>query len=80
MASRRKAKAKPKKYRVRAELDNFELVKAKSALRLQIYSRGKKVGELEVGRGSIFWFGSKRHSGKRIGWGRFAEMMDRLAY
>lgn len=69
-----------RKYRVRAELENFELAKARSALTLQIYSRGKKVGELQVGRGSVYWWGARRQNEKRIGWGRFAEMMDRLAY
>jgi hypothetical protein len=70
----------PKKFRVRAELDNFELAKARSALKLQIYRRGLKVGELEVGRGSLYWWGAYRQKSKRIGWGRFAEMMDKLAY
>ena len=33
-----------------------------------------------AGRGSLFWAGARRQSAKRIHWGRFAEMMDRLAY
>jgi hypothetical protein len=68
------------KFKVRAELDNFELAKARSALKLQIYRRGAKVGELEVGRGSLYWWGAHRQKSKRIGWRRFADMMDRLAY
>jgi hypothetical protein len=77
----RRVRSQPqKKYTVRAELDNFELAKAKSALKLQIYSRGQKVGELQLGRGSIYWWGAHRQKEKRIRWGRFAEMMDRLAY
>jgi hypothetical protein len=69
-----------RQYQVRAKLTNFELAKAKSALRLQIYSRGEKVGELQVGRGSLYWWGSHRQKEKRIRWGKFAEMMNRLAY
>ena len=76
----RRTKSAHRKFRVRAELDNFELAKARSALKLQIYSRGIKVGELEVGRGSLYWWGAYRQKSKRIGWGRFADMMDRLAY
>lgn len=77
---RRAPKINRRRFRVRAELDNFELAKARSALKLQIYRRGLKVGELEVGRGSLYWWGAYRQKPKRIGWGRFAEMMDRLAY
>jgi len=69
-----------RKYRVQAELSNLQLAKAKSALRLKIFARGEKVGEIEVGRGSLYWYGAHRQRSKRIGWGVFAEMMDKLAY
>jgi hypothetical protein len=69
-----------KKYNVHAELSNFRLARAKSALRLQIYDKGTKVGELEVGRGSLYWHGAHRHRSKRIDWGQFAAKMDELAY
>jgi hypothetical protein len=65
---------------VKADLANFDLAKAGSSLNLQIYAAGEKIGELEVGRGSLFWYGRNRHKSKRINWTRFAEMMDRLAY
>jgi hypothetical protein len=65
---------------VRAELDNFELAKAKSALKLQIYSRGEKFGELQIGRGSLYWWGAHRQKFKRIRWSLFADMMNELAY
>jgi hypothetical protein len=69
-----------RKYRVQAEISNLQLAKAKSALRLRIFARGEKVGEVEVGRGSLYWYGVHRQRSKRIGWGLFAEMMDKLAY
>jgi hypothetical protein len=69
-----------RKYTVQAELSNLQLAKAKSALRLQIFARDEKVGEIEVGRGSLYWYGAHRQRSKRIGWGLFAEMMDELAY
>jgi hypothetical protein len=77
---RRQTEASARRHEVRAELSNFSLAKAKSALTLRIYSRGEKVGELELGRGSIFWWGRHRQKFKRIGWVRFTEMMDQLAY
>ena len=51
-----------------------------TALHLEIYSAGAKIGALEVGRGSLYWTGRSRHRSKRISWTRFAEMMDSLAY
>jgi len=69
-----------RKHEVRAELLNVELVKAKSSLRLEIFASKEKLGELEVGRGAIYWFGANRQKSKRIDWTRFAEMMDELAY
>jgi hypothetical protein len=69
-----------RKHQVRAELSNFELAKAKSALTLQIYTRGERVGEIQVGRGSLYWKGRDRHTYKRVNWSRFTDMMNRLAY
>lgn len=73
-------KANTRKHEVRAHMSNVELVKAKSSLNLEIFARGKKLGEIEVGRGSIYWWGANRQRSKRINWTRFAEMMDELAY
>lgn len=69
-----------RKHEVRASLSNVELVKAKSSLRLEIFASREKLGELEIGRGSIYWFGANRQKSKRIDWSRFAAMMDELAY
>lgn len=71
---------RPTKHLVQASVSNIDLAKARSALRLEVFARGAKIGELEVGRGSFFWSGRGRHRSKRISWSRFAEMMDRLAY
>jgi hypothetical protein len=75
-----KKRAKKRKHEVRAELTNVELVRAKSSLRLEIFAAKEKLGELEVGRGSIYWRGANRQTRKRINWSRFAAMMDNLAY
>jgi hypothetical protein len=73
-------KSGTRKHEVRAELANFLLAKAKSALRLKIYSRGDKVGELEVGRGSLYWWGRSKQKHKRVSWSKFTKMMNKLAY
>jgi len=82
-APKRRAKVKParnRRHEVRASLDNFELAKARSSLRLQIYAAGDKIGELEIGRGSLYWTGRSKHRSKRLDWSRFADMMGVLAY
>jgi hypothetical protein len=82
MAKKRKrvVKSPGHTFEVKAEIANTTLAKARSALTLQIYRKELKLGELQIGRGSLFWSGARRQSAKRIHWGRFAEMMDRLAY
>ena len=77
----RKAKRKAKKvHDVRANLSVPQLAKAGSSLRLEIFATEEKIGELEIGRGSLYWYGRKRQRGKRVSWSRFGEMMDQLAY
>ena len=77
---RRRIKPLMRTYEVKAEISNATLAKAKSALTLEIYRRHVKLGEIQIGRGSLFWAGARRQSAKRFHWGRFAEMMDNLAY
>lgn len=69
-----------RKHEVRAELSNFSLAKAKSALTLQVYAKGEKVGELQIGRGSLYWWGRNKQNHKRVSWGSFTKMMNELAY
>ena len=74
------ARARARKHVVRASLDNFELAKARSSLTLEIYAHDEKIGELEVGRGSLFWTGRSRQRSKRLDWSDFADKMNELAY
>lgn len=69
-----------RKHEVQAELSNFQLAKARSALTLRIYAKQQKVGELQVGRGSLYWWGKHRQTFKRVSWSKFTEVMNRLAY
>jgi hypothetical protein len=77
---RRRVKTITRKHAVRARLTVHELTKAGTSLFLEISSRGEKIGEMEIGRGSLYWKGGKRHIRKRLSWSRFAELMDTLAY
>ncbi|MGH7627605.1 MAG: hypothetical protein ACREOJ_20090 [Gemmatimonadaceae bacterium] len=69
-----------RKHQVRAQLNVQELTKAGTSLTLEISARGEKIGELTIGRGSLFWRGGRRQKEKRLSWSRFAELMDDLAY
>ena len=73
-------KASKRRHTVRASLSVIELTRAGSSLNLQLYADQRKLGELEIGRGSVYWTGAKRQKSKRIPWSRFAEIMDQLAY
>ena len=82
MAARKRTRkhAPIHKHEVKADLANFELARARSSLNLNIYADAEKIGQLEIGRGSLYWYGRNRHKSKRIDWSKFAEMMDDLAY
>ncbi len=83
MAKRRTKKTTLKvmrKHSVLASLRNFGLPKAKSAITLVISAKASKLGELEIGRGGLYWWGHKRHKSKRIDWSEFSEMMNEKAY
>lgn len=71
---------RPRVHHVSALLTVSELSKAGRALTLEVFGAGGKLGELEIGRGSLFWTGKNRHSAKRLRWPDFAAMMDELAY
>ncbi len=80
---KKKAAAKKSKTRrvhsVKAQLSVTELSRAGTALTLEIHGKEGKLGEMEIGRGALYWKGRYEQDAKRIGWTRFAEMMDELA-
>ena len=78
--TRKRSKRSSRTHSVAAQLRVHELSKAGTSLDLEIYKLGRKIGTLTVGRGSLFWRGGKRQIEKRVPWGRFAAMMDDLAY
>ena len=68
------------KHTVEAAFHVPSLSKAGSSLNLDIYADREKIGQIVLGRGSLYWYGRNRQKGKRISWSRFAQMMDELAY
>ena len=69
-----------KKHKVQADFQVPELSIAGSSLTLRLYANRQKIGELHIGRGSLFWYGRYHKVRKRINWTRFGDMMNELAY
>lgn len=65
-------------HAVSARLSVTRLTRAGTARTLEIRGSDGKLGELEIGRGALCGKGRHQRSAKRIGWTRFAEMMDDL--
>jgi hypothetical protein len=81
VAKRRVVKPRiERKHAVRGTLRVHEFTKAGTSLNLEISAAGEKIGELEIGRGGLYWWGGHRQKRKRLSWTRFAELMDSLAY
>jgi hypothetical protein len=78
MPARKKTPAR--RIGVKVTLQVFQLSKAGTAMDLHITEHGQMLGNLTIGRGSLTWRGSGRAKSKRIGWLRFAQMMNKLAY
>ena len=69
-----------RKHEVWAKIKNIELVRAKSSLHLDVWAGEQKIGKLEIGQGSLYWWGKNRQKSKRLSWSSFAEKMNELAY
>lgn len=76
----RKKKSLERRHSVKGAISLPQLAKAGSSLRLEIFARNRKIGELFIGRGSLYWYGRNKQRSKRIDWSKFAELMDQLAY
>ncbi len=66
-----------KKHRVNVRVRVLELSKAGSGIELEVFAEGEKLGEIEIGHGSLGW---RRASGKRgfrrVDWTTFAKWMN----
>ena len=50
------------------------------ALKLAIYDREEKLGQLEIGRGSLYMTGAHRQIEKRLNWDAVGQKLNDLAY
>jgi hypothetical protein len=67
-----------RKHRVKAQVHNIDLTKAGSSMLLEVFSEGEKIGTVEIGRGSLRWYGRHRPTPKTIAWSKLADWMDSI--
>ena len=79
-ASKRASQPLPRRHHVSATLGIQELSKAGTSIKLFVHRDDMKIGEMDIGRGAIYWRGGNKQKWERIDWTRFAEMMDALVY
>jgi hypothetical protein len=79
-ASKRSSAPVLRRHHVSATIGVQELSKAGTSIKLFVHRDELKLGELDIGRGAIYWRGGNKKKWERVNWSRFAEMMNRLTY
>jgi hypothetical protein len=69
-------KKSARKHTVKASVSNIDLTKAGSSISLEVFADEEKLGTVELGRGSIRWYGKNKQKPTPISWSRFAAWMD----
>lgn len=75
-----KKKKAVRKHGVYVNLQMFDLAKSGSAMGFEIYANSKKLGSIEIGRGSFTWYGKGRKKYGSLSWTEFARQMNKLFY
>ena len=73
-----KRKRGVRKHTVKAAVDNIDLTKAGSSIRLEIHAAGDKIGTVEIGFGSFALVRPIQAKPKRIPWSKLAAWMEEL--
>ena len=63
-------------HAVRADVQIMKLSKSGTSITLYIQDEREMLGKLVIGRGSMSFFGRKRHNPRRFFWQRFAAKID----
>jgi hypothetical protein len=71
-----KRKSAVRKHTVKAAVSNIDLTKAGTSIKLEVFAAKEKIGTVELGRGTIRWYGRHKQTAIPISWTRFAEWMD----
>ena len=69
-------KKRPRKHTVKASVSNIELTRAGTSILLEVFADKEKLGTVELGSGSIRWYGRNKQNPTPISWSRFSAWMD----
>ena len=69
-------KKSARKHKVKAAVQNIDLTKAGTSISLEVYAEGEKIGTVEIGRGSLRWYGKNKQKPTPIAWSELADWMD----
>jgi len=69
-------KKRPRKHTVKASVNNLDLTKAGTSICLEVFADKEKIGTVEIGRGSLRWYGKNKQKPTPILWSKFAAWMD----
>jgi len=70
------AKKSNKVHTASAKVQILDLTRAGSSIELEMFSEGKKLGTLTIGRGSFIWYPKySKKKNTRLDWTTFAEIM-----
>jgi hypothetical protein len=69
-------KKRPRKHTVKASVSNIDLTRAGTSISLEVFADKEKLGTVELGRGSIRWYGRNKQIPILIPWSRFSAWMD----
>lgn len=71
------AKRGKRRHDVKVDFKNrLDLTIAGSSLSIYVRDQGRRLGVIEVGQGSIIWWGRNKKIGKRIGWNELAKLLE----
>jgi len=73
-----KKKKSTRKHTVKASVSNIDLTRAGSSILLDVFAEKEKIGTVELGRGSIRWYGKNKQKPTPISWSRFSAWMDTI--
>jgi hypothetical protein len=63
-------------HQVKAGIKNLDLTKAGTSIELNVYAAKDKIGTVEIGRGSLRWYGKGKQKPKVIPWSKLADWME----
>ena len=76
MPKRKTAKG-AKRHRAKIALQgDLELSRAGNGILIEVTDEGQRLGSIEIGHGSMIWWGRGKQLGKRIWWGGVAKLLE----